>query len=263
MRSARTGDGTTQRLSNRKPLRVGRVPEVYSGSWQWILVATLTVLRGHNGTFASMAWIITLPYFRLLADQRSFRTIRPCSSLWAMPYLSIRPSRGHTSRTTGAGSGSLCNCPAGHCCPILESTSGAALCDAPEQLPGVCSSTLFGTPTPVTNRHSHRPIPTCSWPSTISSAHSLRRQIRCPSRFTRTSCSSASATSSRIILPIRLSVLTTWRPKRHLATLPSETLFGAELDLQSFHRFGSIGSCRAPSTSPRLRRSELQLQYRH
>jgi hypothetical protein len=35
------------------------------GSWQWNLAAMLTVLGGHSGMFASMAWITTLLYFQV------------------------------------------------------------------------------------------------------------------------------------------------------------------------------------------------------
>ena len=51
----------------------------------------------------------------------------------------------------------------------------------------------------------------------------LRRPIRRRAPFMRTSSSSGSAISSGIILPIRLSVLTRWRPKResHYATFRS------------------------------------------
>jgi hypothetical protein len=48
-----------------EPLPVERFPEACIGSWQWNLAAMLTVLSGHSGMFASMAWITTLLYFRL------------------------------------------------------------------------------------------------------------------------------------------------------------------------------------------------------
>src|SRR6202158_3067215 len=152
MRCARTGDDATQRLSNLKPLWVERVPEARVGSWLWNLVATLTVWSGHSVMFALMAWTTTLLYFRFLASQRSFRTIRSCNSLWEMPHLSIRPGPRHTSPTTGTDTGRLCSCPAGPWCPILDSTPPVEFWGAAKRLPGVCSSTLFAMPTQVTHQ---------------------------------------------------------------------------------------------------------------
>jgi hypothetical protein len=75
--------------------------------------------------------------------------------------------------------------------------------------------------------------------TTIFSARSLRRPIRCLSPFIRTSFLSGSAASSGIILPIRLSVLTRWRPKREsrYATFRSSFRLGTRPAVISYIRF--------------------------
>ena len=83
------------------------------------------------------------------------------------------------------------------------------------------------------------PAPTCGSPSTISLAHYLRRPTRGLVHVIRTSCLRASAASLRTALPIQISVLTGWRPKRgsHYAIFRSSSQSAARPAANSYCRF--------------------------
>ena len=130
-------------------------------------------------------------------------------------------------------------CRASHWCPILDSSQRVVFIDAAERRRGVCSSTSFRRPTGVKDLRSRPLIHTCSWPSMISSAHYSHRPTPGPSRVMRTSCSRASAALSRTALPIQISVLARWQPKRgsRCVTCRSSLLSAARPAVNSYIRF--------------------------
>src|SRR5262249_4310181 len=76
---------------------------------------------------------------------------------------------------------------------------------AAERLRCVCCSTSLEGLTKMADRRSLQLTLTCSWQSTISLAHDLRRAIRRLSHAMRTSCLRVSAASSGMASPIRIS----------------------------------------------------------
>src|ERR1700704_170882 len=244
MWSARSVAGTRRVGSNPRPSLAEHASEAFADSDRWTLVPMLIASSARTMTSVLMLGITTTQYFRSLVSPESFRTTGLWNSALVTSLSSTRPGPSHTYLRKRTTTGGLYNCRAARCCLILAWNRGALL-DGAERLQRDHFVNSFRMASKTSNQCPFRPTPTCVSHSTIYWVHYSRHPIQKVALFIQTDCSRVSAISSRNTLPIRTSVLGTWRSRREsrYATFRSSLRRETPPAVISYIRFVWITPC--------------------